>query len=662
MSDEGSPRLICSTMRSFLQKNKIFSPRAAAFGLTLALACMGYSQQASAPVATKIDPSGQAIPPAREFTRRELRDAEDAYLEGAKLLDRNDLAGAEKQFLKASKIIPSRADYIQAAALAHEHRVTELVQQAGRARLLGHPEKADALLADARRLDPQNNIVTQHAEPANRQPALHRQIEIRDAQQNLFSRDINHIAGPIALVPAAGNKELHLRGDTQQVLQGVFSQFGIRTVFDDSTERKLLRLDLDSVSYQRATDIALSMAHAFATPVDDHTVLIANDTTENRQRLEHQLQETVYVPGFTPAQMKELGTVVQSVFDVKKASVQSNGGTIAIRAPEDTLSAINLTLADLVDGGAEVVLDISLYTVDRTRQRNIGVQLPQQLGVYNAESAAHDIVTANQSLVDQAIAQGLVPADANDITIALALISSGLVQSSLLANTIGFFGGGLTLSGVTTNAATTFNLALNSSDTRALDTIKLRLSDRETGTFRSGTRYPIITSTYSSGITGNSSSLAGVTINGVSAQSLLNQASVTIPQIQFEDLGLTLKATPTVQKSGEVSMQLDLKIEALGTAALNNIPVLANRQFISTVTVGDGESALLASSLSKTESAAISGLPGLGELPGFQTATANKVSEQDTSELVLLITPHVVRHRKDNTVGPRIAFEQRLPD
>jgi len=613
-------------------------------------------------VATKIDPSGQAIPPAREFTRRELRDAEDAYLEGAKLLDRNDLAGAEKQFLKASKIIPSRADYIQAAALAHEHRVTELVQQAGRARLLGHPEKADALLADARRLDPQNNIVTQHAEPANRQPALHRQIEIRDAQQNLFSRDINHIAGPIALVPAAGNKELHLRGDTQQVLQGVFSQFGIRTVFDDSTERKLLRLDLDSVSYQRATGIALSMAHAFATPVDDHTVLIANDTTENRQRLEHQLQETVYVPGFTPAQMKELGTVVQSVFDVKKASVQSNGGTIAIRAPEDTLSAINLTLADLVDGGAEVVLDISLYTVDRTRQRNIGVQLPQQLGVYNAESAAHDIVTANQSLVDQAIAQGLVPADANDITIALALISSGLVQSSLLANTIGFFGGGLTLSGVTTNAATTFNLALNSSDTRALDTIKLRLSDRETGTFRSGTRYPIITSTYSSGITGNSSSLAGVTINGVSAQSLLNQASVTIPQIQFEDLGLTLKATPTVQKSGEVSMQLDLKIEALGTAALNNIPVLANRQFISTVTVGDGESALLASSLSKTESAAISGLPGLGELPGFQTATANKVSEQDTSELVLLITPHVVRHRKDNTVGPRIAFEQRLPD
>jgi len=109
-------------------------------------------------------------------------------------------------------------------------------------------------------------------------------------------------------------------------------------------------------------------------------------------------------------------------------------------------------------------------------------------------------------------------------------------------------------------------------------------------------------------------------------------------------------------------MQLDLKIEALGTVALNNIPVLAQRQYASTVTVGDGESALLASSLSRTESAAVSGLPGLSELPGFQTATANKTTETDSSELVLLITPHVVRHRRDNIAGPRIAYEQRLPD
>jgi Flp pilus assembly secretin CpaC len=630
--------------------------------LSLALTCVAYAQQPPSATSSKPDAAtNAAADSSRELTRRQLREADDAYLEGARLLDRGELAGAEKAFLKASKIVPTRPEYIQAATLAHEHRVTELVQQAGRARLLGHPEQADALLAQANRLDPENNIVSQHMNIAS-QSQSRLETEVRDVP-NPFARRTDKLAGPILLSPSSEQRELHLRGTTQQVIQQAFSLYGIRTVMDESVANQPMRIDLEKMGYERASDLVLSMAHAFAVPLDQHTVIVAKDTQQNRERLEPQLEETIYVPGFTSAQMKELGTVVQNVFDVKKASIQSNGGTIAVRAPQDTLSAINQTLADLVDGGAEVVLDINLYSVDRTRQRKIGAQLPQQIGVYNAESAAHDIVSANQSLVDQAISQGLVPADANDITIALALISSGLVQSSLLANTIGFFGGGLTMSGVTTNAATTFQLALNSSDTRVLDTIKLRLADRETGTFRSGTRYPIITSTYSSGITGLSGSLAGATINGVSAQSLVSQAtSVTIPQIQFQDLGLTMKATPSVQKSGQVTMQLDLKIQALGSSSLNNIPVLANRQYVSTITVRDGESALLASSLSRTEAAAVSGLPGLGELPGFQTATADKVSELDTSQLVLLITPHIVRHRKDNTAGPRIAFERRLPD
>jgi Flp pilus assembly secretin CpaC len=600
---------------------------------------------------------------ATKINSRDARKAEDAYLAGVRLLDHGDLTKAEEQFTVASRLAPNRGDYLQASVLAHEHRVTSLVQQAGKERLLGHPEKAELLLAQARKLDPENQIVTQHTDPQGTAspvgPALQEKID----SSNPFARRSDDLAGPITLQPSTEKHEFHLRADTQQVLRQVFSQYGIRAVFDDSVERQNLRLDLEALSYSQASSIVLNMAHAFAIPLDSNSVLIAKDTSENRSRLEHQLEETVYVPGFTPEQMKELGTIVQSVFDVRKATIQSNAGNITVRAPEDTLSAINLTLADLVDGGAEVVLDISLYTVDRTRQRNIGAQLPQQIGVYNVESAARDLVNSNQSLVDQAIAQGLIPADANDITIALALISSGLVQSSLLANTIGFFGGGLTMSGVTTNSSTTFNLALNSSDIRALDSIKLRLGDRETGTFRSGTRYPIITSTYTSALAGNQGSLAGVSVNGVSAQDLINQASsVTIPQIQYQDLGLTLKATAGVQKSGRVGMQLDLTINALGSASLNGLPVLANRQYVSTVTVRDGESTLLASSLSRSEAAAVNGLPLLSELPGFQTATANKVTEQDTSELVLLITPHVVRHRSSIITGPRIAFERRLPD
>jgi type II secretory pathway component GspD/PulD (secretin) len=593
--------------------------------------------------------AARAIP--QPPSKRQEQAAEDAFLAGARLLDHKDLSGAEAQFAKALKLNPARSEYAQAVALAHEHRVTDLIQQSGKARLLGQTDRAEVLLAEARRLDPQNNIVTQHVDAAAN--AFNTQI---GSQAESWIKEGPTLAGPVTLLPNSAPQSFHIHSDVQDVVQRVFSGYGIRPVFDDSVQRQSVRFDLEDAPYQQASTILLRMTGLFAVPLESRSVLIAKDTAENRQRFERQLQETIYVPGATNEQMGELGNLIRNVFNVKQATVQNSGGNIAIRAPEETITAINLTLADLIDGGSQVMLDLKLYSVDKTRQRNIGVQFPQQIGVYSVAGAAHDLVTANQNLVNQAIAQGLIPAGSSDITIALALISSGLVTSSLLSNTLGFFGGGITLGGVTLNSGVILHLGLNSSEARALDNIQLRVGDRQAATFRVGTRYPITTSTYSTGVTGTPAQLAGVTINGVSAASLLNTSSVTIPQIQYEDLGMTLKATPTVQKSGRISMKLDLKIEALAGSALNNIPILANRQYTSEVTVADGESALLLSTLTRSESASVSGLPGLGELPGFQTAAADKITEGDSSELVLLITPHIVRRRSNIVAGPRIAL------
>jgi len=629
-----------------------FHPRVSRFTRStaaLAIASLSFTSlaQASQAESSAPQPAATSAPP-KAPDKRQVEAARDAYLNGARLLDRRDLSGAETQFSKALKLNPANPDYATALALAREHHITELVQQAGKARILGQNTKADTLLAEARLLDPQNTIVTQHIDPGAIPTTFNPQIEP-------WIRESPSLAGPVTLLPNSSRQSFHLHTDSQEAVRQVMSRYGIRAVFEDTVPRQSLRFDLEDTPYQQAVPILLRMAGLFAVPLDSGSVIIATDTTENRQRLERQLQETIYVPGMTIEQMGELGNVVRNVFDIKQLTVQTNSGTLVIRAPEDILTAVNLTLADLIDGGSQVLIELKLYAVDQTRQREIGTQLPQQVGIYSVAGAAHDLVTANQSLVNQAISQGLIKPGSSDIIIALALIASGLVQSTLLSSTIGFFGGGITMTGLTLNQNPSFHLALNSSDTRSLDVIQVRVGDRQTANFRSGTRYPITTATYSSGITGNSSVPTGATINGVLVSSLLSQASsLTIPQIQYEDLGVTLKATPTVQKSGDITMHLDLKIEALAGGSANNIPILANRQFVSDVTVHDSETALLASTLTRSESAAVGGIPGLGELPGFQTATADKVAETDSSELILLITPHVVRRRSSITVGPRI--------
>jgi type II secretory pathway component GspD/PulD (secretin) len=600
---------------------------------------------------------GSSLAQTATPTRHQTQAAEDAYLTGARLLNHNDLTGAEIQFGKAAKLNPSNNDYAAAYAVIHQRHVNQLVQESGKARLLGQNEKAETLLAEARLLDPENKIVRQSVDTGALPKVFHPEIEP-------WIRDSPSIAGPITLLPNSGVRSFHLSASEQDVIQQVLSAYGIRANFDDSVQRQNLRFDLDNSPYQQAVPILLSMSHLFAVPLTAKSVLIAKDTPENRQRFEHQMQETIYIPGMSNEQMDELGNVVRNVFDLtKQVTVNKASGTLVIRAPQETLTYVNLTLADLIDGGSEVMIDLKLYSVDKTNQRNIGAQLPQQLGIYNVNSAAQNLVTSNQSLVDQAIAQGLIPAGSSNITIALALIASGLVQSTLLSNTVGFFGGGLTATGVTTNQNLAFNLALTSSDTRALNDMQVRVSDGQLATFRVGQRYPVTTATYSTASPAQTSALNGVSINGVSAASLLNAAvgsPVTIPQIQYEDLGLTLKVTPTVQRTGAIKMHVDLKIEALNGVSLDNIPILNSQQFMSDITVDDGDTAVMVSSLTKSESASISGLPGIGELPGFQTATADKTTMTDSSNLILLITPHVTRRRVNVTAGPRIAIN--LPE
>ena len=662
-----------------------FNPRRAAIPtLLLATLCpilapaqSPGSQVAPAPAAatsrTDASPgmSAAAVPSARTLSHN-ADAARNIYIAGARLLDENRLPEAQAAFTRAADLDPSVPDYRLASALALEHRVTALVQQAGTSRLLGHTTEADTLLAQARALDPHNDLILQHTPPTGTPPAFESVFDPESpAPSGTFGREnTEDLAGPILPRPNTSQQSFHIHADLQTAVSQVFSSFGLRTAFDESVTPAAtpqgIRFDLDNTTAAVAIPLLLSMGRLFAVPLDTTSVLIAADTTANRTRLEHLYQETLHTPGLTPQQMGEVTNVIRQVFDVKQLSMQNTAGNITLRAPSSTLDALNRTLVDLLDGSAEVIFDLRLYSVDTTRQRDLGPNIPQQFGVYNVASAAQSIVSANQSAIDQAIAQGAltIPATADASTRliyeAVFLIQAGLAQSSLLTDTIGFLGKGIALSGLTAGPASV-NFALNTSDTRTLDSIQLRVTDRQPAIFRAGTRYPITTSTYSTGLSGtNASALAGATINGVSVSSLLNQylgssSGTTIPQIQYEDLGLTLKATPNVQSSGNITMHLDIKIEALTGSALNNIPIIASRQFASDVTVAEGQTALMLSSLTKTESVAVSGIPGLSELPGFQTATADNLREVDSSELVMLITPHIIRHRKNITVGPRIA-------
>ena len=588
--------------------------------------------------------------------KRQIRDAEAAYATGAKKLEANDLAGAEQDFVRALQLDPSNRNYAIGISIARQHRVTELVQQSTKARLAGDMQKAEALLAQARTIDPNNPIVAEHSQASS----MANSAGGPDAGAQPWRIEAANIAGPIELKPSVEVASFDVQGQSGNLLQDVARRYGIRAVIDPSVQSRNLHFALENVSYDRAMYALNTMTGTFAVPIDERTILVAKDDQPHRAALDRQLQETIDVPGATTQKMQDIANVIRNIFGLKDAVVDASAGRIVVRGPASVFEPLNRTLEPLMDDPGEVLLEIRMYEINSSRTMKAGVKLPTEFTAFNVDQAANKIVSDNQSLVQQAIAQGLISSTASNLQIALALLGSGLVQSDITKNLLGVFGGGSLMTGITSpDASLTLNLGRTVSDTRTLDDVQLRVSDQQEATFRSGTRYPITTSTYTTGLSTSPSALGNATINGVNVTNLLSQfaggTSATIPQVAYEDLGLTLKAKPTFQSGGHISMQLELIIEAVSGSGINNIPILLNRHFTTSLAVADGESAILVSDVSKTESAAMLGIPGISELPGLRMPT-ERDTEKDAGQLVVLVTPHVVRKRWDGSAGPRMAL------
>ena len=76
-------------------------------------------------------------------------------------------------------------------------------------------------------------------------------------------------------------------------------------------------------------------------------------------------------------------------------------------------------------------------------------------------------------------------------------------------------------------------------------------------------------------------------------------SAATIPQVQYQDLGLTLKVTPSIERTADVALKFDFKITALQGSTLNGLPVLTNESYTADIVVKTGASAMLVSDLSR---------------------------------------------------------------
>ena len=117
------------------------------------------------------------------------------------------------------------------------------------------------------------------------------------------------------------------------------------------------------------------------------------------------------------------------------------------------------------------------------------------------------------------------------------------------------------------------------------------------------------------------------------------------PGSEFIDLGLKVKATPTVHDNDEVTLQLEFEIRALSGNSINGIPVITNRTVSQTVRLRENETSLIAGLLDREETNSLSGIPGFAQIPGLSYAFGVKNKSTTDNELLILVTPRRMKDR-----------------
>lgn len=177
----------------------------------------------------------------------------------------------------------------------------------------------------------------------------------------------------------------------------------------------------------------------------------------------------------------------------------------------------------------------------------------------------------------------------------------------------------------------------NKDNINVISSPSLMVLNNQEATIEVGTQIPTLSSTLSG---------AGIT-NGTGTGST---GLVTNSQIQYRDTGVKLEVTPRVNANGMVIMEIKQTVSdpVESTIGVTSSAAISKKEVESSVAVQDGETIVLGGLIKENNSFIKSGVPFLHELPWIGPLFGNTTNNKDKTELVVLITPRVVKSKQDS--------------
>jgi general secretion pathway protein D len=356
---------------------------------------------------------------------------------------------------------------------------------------------------------------------------------------------------------------------------------GLSVVFDPAFRDVPITVDLRNNSLEDALASLTASTHTFYRVTAPRTITLVPDSPAKRREYEESVVRTFYLSN---ADIKEVIDLLRVVVDVRQISPITATNAISLKDTPERIAAAAQLIAAIDKARPEVVIDVELLEVDRNRLREYGLQFATS----GATGVAGSIdIAPNQSL--QSV-RNLTQAD---------LLLSGL--PSLY-----------------------YRLLKTDASTRTLAAPHIRTSDGLPAQARFGEQVPVPITQFAPIATGG-----------------INQQPIT--SFDYRNIGVNIDITPRTHHDDELTLALKLSLTSLAGTGFGGLPTFGNREITTTIRLKDGETSMLAGLIRDDERTELSGTPGLSDLPLIGRLFAVHRRESTQTDIVLTLTPHIVR-------------------
>jgi general secretion pathway protein D len=372
---------------------------------------------------------------------------------------------------------------------------------------------------------------------------------------------------------------------SRDVFVSIARMAGISLVFDPAFRDAPVTIDLRNATLEDALTSVAGATRTFFRVNAPKTVTVIPDTPAKRREYEEEVVRTFYLSN---ADLKETMDLLRLVLDARRISPTTGTNALTIKDTPEHIMAASRVLSAIDKAKPELIIDVELLEVDRTKLSEYGLQLASAGSPGVNGSAAIDQGTTS--------------------SINLRTLRNLTQSDILLANIPSLY----------------YRLLKSDTNTRTLANPQLRTIEGTPAQARFGERVPVPVTTFTPIATG-----------GTPQQ--------PITSFNYENIGVNIDIVPRTHHDDDVTLQLKIAVTSISGTGFGGLPTFGNREINTSIRLRDGETNMLAGLIRDDERTALDGIPGLSDVPLVGRLFAHNTKTVDQTDIILTLTPHIIR-------------------